>query len=485
MMLRIQLLKIEKNIKMLGQVFIRLLNGETFTETVLENTEVPTPFEQFEKYVFTPGKALGLSDIKAKLLFIHVYALMLLENLKELTIYLEAICDGLQSFRDKENLPILFKDQRELFDKFIKLPYSLFELPEPNSLIPTYSRKSGKFLKRKDFSDRGNIILLYLCNCLFYYDMTGSCMLERLKSRNKEITPEFNRFYKFYEKYNFMPFEITEEMRKEWSQVVQDLPDVTEKDSNNREVVLRILYDDPKYKNVLTPGILNYIHVLAKICNAEKLLIETIEDIDMNLQNILDKISIFLAKISLKDYKIKIEVVGPIIEYEAQQDFIGTFKITFFRIYDTEVITEMKLGEKSKEADFNFIGTIKEINALRTLPFLNNRISRKFLSSFFTDAFNNFYNQQCFFSNEEKKKYLINLFDFMDKHSNLDHEATIRIIGKVVKSVDLSNQQTRSIFKPFFVAVKDLFNSDEEIRETWLSLYTEDSEAELEVVRNF
>lgn len=61
---------------------------------------------------------------------------------------------------------------------------------------------------------------------------------------------------------------------------------------------------------------------------------------------------------------------------------------------------------------------------------------------------------------------------------------TKRIIGNIIKSVYLSDQETRNTFKSFFVLFKDLFKTDEEIVEAWMSLCTKNSEAELDVVRN-
>ena len=379
-----------------------------------------------------------------------------------------------------------------------------FKLPESNNLISIDSELISENEEILKISDRNNIILLYLCNCLFYDDETGKCSLEHLKSECEEFSPEFVRLFRFYKNYKFIPFEITEEMRKDWYEVVHDLPDVKEKDGG---YTFTILYDDSECPSVLTPGILNYIHVLAKICIAEKLLIETMKDVDMSQQNILlDKIGIFLAKISYKDFRIKIESEKciPIIRLKMrkgfvlklghrisdiksteQQDFTGTFTITFNHICDTEVIMEMKLGEVIEKAVFKIKGTIKEPIVLKTLPFLNSEVSKKFLSSFFANEFDNLYNQGSIAKNEQKKKYLIHLFKLMEENPNLDHEAIKRIIGNVVKSVDLSNQQARSTFSPFFAAVKDLFNSDEEIREIWMSLYTKNSKAKLDVVRNF
>jgi len=73
----------------------------------------------------------------------------------------------------------------------------------------------------------------------------------------------------------------------------------------------------------------------------------------------------------------------------------------------------------------------------------------------------------------------------MEEHPDLDHAATKRIIENILKSVDLSDQATRKIFKPFFVLFKDSFKTDDEILKTWMSLYTENSDDELDVIRKF
>lgn len=182
-----------------------------------------------------------------------------------------------------------------------------------------------------------------------------------------------------------------------------------------------------------------------------------------------------------------------------QRELFGTFDIIFDRKYDTSITMQMKLDEKVADFKLIFKGIAKEKKDYRTSQFLNSKVSKKFLSSllkdgtlfcsddkiqFFADAFDIWYNQGRIKTNEKKRKYLIHLSKFMEEYSNFDHTATKRTIGNVVKSVNLSNFVTRRIFKPFFVAVMDLFRSDEEMVETWVSLYNQNSKAELDVVRN-
>ena len=282
-----------------------------------ETPGVLTPFELFEKYVFTPSKALGLSDTNLKLLVIHAYALKILTNLIELKIYLKAISDGLQSLGDRECLPALSADQKESFENLnkncLKFPHSQFKLPEPGNLTPAYSRERNVFLEDAKFSDRNNIILLHMCNCLFYNDMTGKCSLEHLMPGNKKISTEFNRLFKFYKNHDFTPFEITQEMRQDWSKVVQGLTGVEKINSDNSISIYDIYYDDETgCHNALVPGIMNFLYVLAKICNAEKTLTEMIENVNMRLPNTkLRKFRNFLAKISRRR-RIKLGFVKPV-----------------------------------------------------------------------------------------------------------------------------------------------------------------------------
>jgi len=293
----------EKNIRMLGETFIRLLRGETFTEEAMtENPGVLTPFELFEKYVFTPSKALGLSSTKLKLLVIHAYVLNLLENFEDFKIYLEAICVGLQRFEDTEHLQALSADQKKLFETFYKydclgFPYSQFKLPEPNSLIPVYIREN------EEFSDRNLIILLYLCNCLFYNDATRKCSLEHLRPRNGEISPEFDLLYKFYDKNEFAPFELTKDMRKDWYLMMLGLSDITNTDNGDSKSIHKIYFEGRLGHSCdLVPGIKNFMRVLAKICNAEKSFLEITKYDDINdAEFLLQNFCNFLRKISLKN----------------------------------------------------------------------------------------------------------------------------------------------------------------------------------------
>jgi len=88
-------------------------------------------------------------------------------------------------------------------------------------------------------------------------------------------------------------------------------------------------------------------------------------------------------------------------------------------------------------------------------------------------------------TNEQKKNYLIQVFKFMREHPDLDHEATKRIIENILKSIDLSDQETRNSFKSFFILFKDIFDLNEEIVKAGVSLYFESFEAKLNIVRNF
>ena len=87
-------------------------------------------------------------------------------------------------------------------------------------------------------------------------------------------------------------------------------------------------------------------------------------------------------------------------------------------------------------------------------------------------------------TNEQKKNYLIQVFKFMREHPDLDHEATKRIIENILKSIDLSDQETRNSFKSFFILFKDIFDLNEEIVKAGVSLYFESFEAKLNIVRN-
>jgi len=156
----------------------------------------------------------------------------------------------------------------------------------------------------------------------------------------------------------------------------------------------------------------------------------------------------------------------------------------------------------SKNADFRlvFMKTGKKLEELKHLTLLNSDSSRMFLSSilntnytlthsddkvqFLANAWDNLYNQGCITTNEEKKRYLIHLFKFMKDHTHHKHAETKRIIENILKSINLSDQETRNIFRPFFILDEDFFISNQDIMETWMSLYTESSEADLNVVRN-
>ena len=217
--------KIDKieNIKMLGETFVRLVSGGTNRNP---RNKARTPYALFEGYVFSPSNAPGLEDINLKLLVIHAYVLDILDGPEEFEIYLKAISDRLSDIAIRGHL-VLTEKQKESFGNLytnpFKFPYSKVNQPASNSSIPIYHRITDTLDEKEKFSDCADITILHLCNCLFYNEETGECSLDHLKLEGKAISDECTRLLKFYKKYHYKPFEITQVMKNDWSRVVQGL----------------------------------------------------------------------------------------------------------------------------------------------------------------------------------------------------------------------------------------------------------------------
>ena len=215
---------------------------------------------------------------------------------------------------------------RELFEMVGKareslnfFPYSQLNPPSSQSLIPVYNRKEDTFDEKTTFSDCVDVMLLHLCNCLFYDNRTKEYSVEHLKK-----DAPIRKFYKKYSK----PFTLTLDIRKEWSKVIQDLPDLEEEDKSIYRTDL-ILYNKPG-RNELYPGIINMMSVLARICSINT------KDLweDLNDSNLDDRLEWLLNElINKEDTTIEIEIPqSSFTKYhpkDERTDFVGNFRVTF------------------------------------------------------------------------------------------------------------------------------------------------------------
>ena len=291
-----------ENIKMLGETCVKLLKNGTGGEVQKPSKNRPEPYTLFNWLVFSPSKAFKQNEeVCLKVLLIYVFVIEALDEKEELKEYLRAILTGLDSDPSiKCPALILDKKQIQLFNGLyanpFKFPYSKINQPVSNSSIPVYDRKEDKPVAGQTFSDCADITILNLCNCLFYNELTGECSLDHLNLEDSPTEP--NRLKQFYEKYHYRPYKVTQEMRNDWSRVVQGLDDNKQFECQGNFKPYMIHYCKQVYRNEIRSGLLNTMSVLASICGFNNEYEEIMTKDAISKYSVLEKLTEFFNKIS-------------------------------------------------------------------------------------------------------------------------------------------------------------------------------------------
>ena len=497
-----------KNIKMLGETCVKLLKSGT--ESEIQEIANPEPYEVFNWLVFSPGKAFEKEEEEKclKILLIHAFVTEVLDKKEELQEYLRAILTGLDS-DPTIKYPALSLDERqnELFECLyinpFKFPYSKINQPVSNSSIPVYDRKNDKFIESKTFSDCADIVILHLCNCLFYNDKIDECSLDHLNLKDQPT--ETNRLRQFYEDYHFRPFEITQEMRNRWSRIVQGLDDNKEFKCQSNYKPYIIHYRKQQYRNEIRSGLFNTMSILASICNTNDAYKEIMTKDTISKDSVVEKLREFLNEISNKNVEVTIEEDGiKMIEYNNVSDFIGNFYITLNLINSKTSVTiklcileghtdfffeDIKSG--TKKINFTELENLKPDSSSFLLSLLINRYIKLLNNDDvkienFNYPFEILYNQGALHTNEQKRNQCIHLCEYMDKIEEKEHTTIKKMIENIVKSANLSDPATRRIFRPFFIYIDDIFEqmSNYEIIEIWMSLFSNKHRIGSQSIRN-
>ena len=352
----------------------------------------------------------------------------------------------------------------------IRFPYSKINQPASNSSIPIYDKKTDKFIPSKTFSDCADIVILHLCNCLFYDEQAEKCSLDHLN------LTEPNRLKQFYEKYHYKPFQVTEEMRNKWSRVVQGLDDNKEFKCQGNYKPYLIHYRKQEYRNEIRSGFFNTMSVLASICGVDDDEYERIMTEDtITKDSVADQLSAFLNEISNKNVRVTIEennikeIANNVSEFSG--DFCLTLNLTNSDASVTMILhileghTNFFLGGmKSKQKEINF-------TELRNLNTDDNSFLLSLLLSRYSKLLNNkddktrnfdypfkvLYNQGALRINEQKKDQCIHLCEYIEKIEENKHTTIKKMIENIVKSANLSDPETRTIFRPLFIYIDDIF----------------------------
>lgn len=331
-----------KGIKIMSDLFLQALNTQTKTDS--EDGNVKDEIKQVKSILIRKNKTLVFSDTDSqiiKLSMIHSFMINVLDNKDHLKEYLINILNNSTGI---ENIPLLNNVEaagqvvkfRKQYDSF---PYSLFDQPPSNSKIPLYYWQTGTYDKEKTFSDCADVLLLNLCNCLLYDSSKLNYSVEKLDP-NSEI-------YKFYQKYNFKNLHIiTDEIRNDWSKVVQGLDNFATKDASKYKLN-EILYMKKDLRNEVGPGIINMMNILIKICNIDHegfwKDFNGIRDTERKLLELFNMISSCKSKISIKNCRLKEEEIGTRFE------ILGDFEI-YFELKDMFALV-IRVEQTSKHAE--------------------------------------------------------------------------------------------------------------------------------------
>ena len=334
---------------------------------------------------------------------------------------------------------------------------------------------------------------------MFFDEKIGKCSLNHL-----ELT-EPNRLTKFYEDHHFRPFGITQEMRNEWSRIVQGLDDNEAFECQDNYKPYLIHYRNQDYRNEIKSGLLNTMSVLASICGINDAYKEIMTKEPISKDSVVGKLTEFFKKISNETVKVTIKEKDiEKIEYNNVGDFTGNFYITL-DLEKSKTSIKMKLhilhnhtsfffeGMKSKHkaVDFSGLRNIKSDSNNLLLSLLISRYIRLYNNN--DDKTDNFdcpfealYNQGILLTNEQKRDQCIHLCEYIKKIEEGERTTVKKIIENIVKSANLSDPATRTIFRPLFIYIDDLFAkmSSYEVFETCISLFSEKSETQSQSIRN-
>lgn len=488
--------KTKKYIDKLSEIFVKILRKETLLNQKSSNER--SSFSKFIEKFFLLSIDKS-QDTQLKLLIIHSYVLNLFDTQYEYNLYLEGILKRLSDV-EKDSVDILElsdiqkEEFKKLTDNFTEFPYSKFNQPPTGSSIPIcYKTKNNySYDKIRTFSDNTEMVILQICQFLFYDEKLKRYSLDHLKLE------KFSPLLNFFEKYSKGIFTITKEIRNDWSKVVQCLED--QFNEKNRKHIIQ--YMNNKFRNEISPGIINILCVLTNICNLNKNCIyETCQEstIAIKMKKIFQ--SIASPKINVECGTIGNRIVKKI---DSRNEFFGDFSIILTsKVNDIEIKTKFILIVSQSHAKVIFVS---RINSLDNIPNFENLLKidkkeslmssllRQYLILLKNDGskletpkslFNILFIQGPLILNQEIRNYLTNLLERKNtlELSNICIPDIDKVYNNVLKSVPLTDENTKNIFEPFYYFdIKDensIFNiwylinktnydlKSEKLREIW------------------
>ena len=456
----------------LADMFVKILKN------IDDESNAYEEFKLFEKLLLNKENIFEKQDLKyIKLMTIHAFILNALNDKNDLESYLKRILEQVNENDDIE----IYDFGKNILDEIIEIqkehqifPYSELDPPPTNSSILIYDREQDDFIPGHFFSDCTDVLLLNICNCLFY-DSNNYCYSTRHLEQDSDLAL-------FYKKYSAL-FTIKDDIRKEWSRVVQCLEDFQTVKKNEYNIHLIAYLKEAR--NELDTGIINMMNALIKICNLNHE--QFWEDFDGN--NLNEKLINLFEQISpnIPNQSVSIELLPESIQKFVtpyRTEFFGNFIMKFRQKngYSIKLVvkhalkhSEMKLikykksHKMRKEPDFHINLASKALPLVVLENYIQlskggHRIDRN------KDSLRKIYFSGGIETNQQKRSLIINICTaILDKASPYEKSIFSNLIACVLSLVSLDDEGVVEIFKEFLFDSLDL--KDNKVIEYWLSSF--------------
>lgn len=463
---------LQKGVDFLGSEFAKILKSD-FQHYKSTNTN-DDQFVRIDKMLIDEfqKESKSIYDNKEiKLMMIHSFIISTLDNPEYIEMYLRSILNNIRLSDLESNYPKvnILEEMIAIYQNEIGFPFSLSNPPPSNINIPVYIRETGTYDLNKMYPDCADVLLLNICNCLFYDTKNFRYSLDHLN-----LDPQSDLAV-FYSKHQTI-FDITPEIRSEWSKVVEGLPDFKAHDTSEFRTDLIVYKVD--HRNEIKSGIINMMNVLIKICNFNH---ENFWN-DMTGKNMPDyiklKITELLQLMSNKNIEIRIEDLR-LFNSKDRVDFTGDVIVTFrlldriinIKIWHVRFHAEMTvLSDLVLNSNSQALSYVEESPhlSIRLLNLL--RIQKLFSMSEddTVDVFEKIYFTGLIETNEQKCRVLLDIFNELCSSKSSEYKVSLlnEIVSVILGSVCLDDRGTRKKFRHFLCNTNNL--QIEEVIECWI-----------------
>lgn len=456
------------NLKALCDTFIKVFDNVKYAD-VRRGGYIGAQKILFENMLMTRNETYSEETRDIKLLTIHAYFIEVFDTKDHYREYLNIIVDSL---KDK-NPRILNLDDKEkqefekLYVPMSSFPYSELNRPVSNGSISEITKTATGFDYHATnfFSDCTETTILHICNCLFFDEDTEKYSLDHL---NLDPSSPITNFYKFVEN---KVFTITDDIRNEWSKVVQclELPKIEYKKQG---------------KNEIRSGILNIMWTIAFICNSNKNNIyesfqKALKENGSSASKILDTMKSLFQSIAIPGLEVNLKVAKDIktTHITIRTELIGEINIFLKNTkFSCPIETNMLLKVHERHSEVNFISrndnkdrflildklkidsmvnTQQESHIIEYLIIRYISIIKNDNREIYTpnSLFNILYNSGPLDTNDKKPNHLIYLYEQIKNYQRNPRirSQIIKVCENIVKSVIFTDEDTKKTFEPFFL----------------------------------